>query len=282
MVTKTKTITKREVPSWKLDLVTKISNDIKKAKSLFILDLSLMPAKQLQQIKRKLQKDLTLYVARKNLLTRALKQSNLENLIPELNKAQIPAIIATQLEAFDLYKIIKQSKTPAPAKIGQKSPRDIYLEPGPTPFTPGPVIADFNKLNIKIAVESGKIAIKERKLVIKEGEFFTADQTGILSKLGVNPMELGLNTLVGKEGNYLFQKKDLDVNPDEYKAMIKECYLNARKLSIAKSIPIKETTKEMLAKLDLDAALLIKHLKLPFEESIKYLITLGQSKEQPQ
>ena len=87
-------------------------------------------------------------------------------------------------------------------------------------------------------------------------------------------MEIGLNTLVGKEGPYIFHKKDLNISYDEYKAIIKECYLNARKLSIAKSIPIKETTKEMLGKLDLDAALLIKHLKLPFEEEIKYLINL--------
>ena len=49
--------------------------------------------------------------------------------------------------------------TPAPAKEGQLAPFDIVVPKGPTPFGPGPIIGELQKIGLPAAIEAGKIGI---------------------------------------------------------------------------------------------------------------------------
>jgi large subunit ribosomal protein L10 len=129
----------------------------------------------------------------------------------------MPALMFTKDNPFELYKIIKKSKTPAAAKPGQLAPRDIIVPAGPTPFTPGPVISEFAALGIKAGVEGGKVAVKQDALVVKEGQPIEAKLASMLQRLGIEPMEIGLDLSCVYEKGVIYPKSVLDV--DEVKFM---------------------------------------------------------------
>src|SRR3989338_2085586 len=105
----------------------------------------------------------------------------------------MPALLLKKENPFSLYKILKKSKSSASAKAGQIAPRDIIVPAGPTPFTPGPVISEFAALGIKAGVEGGKVAVKQDTTACKEGKPINAPLASMLARLGIEPMEIGLN-----------------------------------------------------------------------------------------
>src|SRR3989338_2862633 len=106
----------------------------------------------------------------------------------------MPALIFTKESPFRLARILRKSKTPAPAKAGQIAPADIIVPKGPTPFPPGPVISEFSSAGLKVGVEGGKVAVKEDAVVARKGEKITGKVAEVLARLGIKPMEVGLRS----------------------------------------------------------------------------------------
>ena len=50
------------------------------------------------------------------------------------------ALIFTDMNPFKLFKILEDSKTPAPAKPGAIAPADIVVPRGDTGSAPGPIL----------------------------------------------------------------------------------------------------------------------------------------------
>ena len=202
----------------KKEIVKRIVTLGKQYPIIGILNMEGMPAGSLLQMKKQLRGKVELVMTRKTLIQHGLKDLKLENgdkLIE--NVKGMPALMFTKDNPFALYRIIKKNKTPAAAKPGQIAPRDIIIPAGPTPFTPGPVISEFAALGIKAGVEGGKVAVKQDATVVREGEPIEAKLASMLQRLGIEPMEIGLDLSCVYEKGIIYPKSVLDI--DEVKFM---------------------------------------------------------------
>ncbi|PIN76180.1 50S ribosomal protein L10 [Candidatus Woesearchaeota archaeon CG10_big_fil_rev_8_21_14_0_10_37_12] len=201
----------------KKDVVKRIAELGKKYTIIGIVDMTNLPASSLASMKRKLRDSVEIVMTRKTLTELGIKKIKLDKEKEILEKLKgMPAILFTKENPFKLYKIIKQSKTPAAAKPGDKAPYDLIVPAGPTPFTPGPIISEFAQLGIKAGVENGKIAVKADAIVAKEGAVISDKLASMLQKLGIEPMEVGLDLHTVYEAGTIYPKSVLDVDEKQF------------------------------------------------------------------
>ncbi len=124
----------------------------------------------------------------------------------------------------------------------------IIVSAGPTPFSPGPVISELASAGIKTAIENGKIVVKSDAVVVKKGEKVSSAIAGILTRLGVEPMEVGLNLTAVYDNGTIFKRDVLDVDEEEFMSKIKTAYNSALGLALELSFLTKETTEIMITK----------------------------------
>tara|TARA_Y100000310_G_scaffold343859_1_gene453530 strand:- start:97 stop:957 length:861 start_codon:yes stop_codon:yes gene_type:complete len=224
-----------------------------------IVDLKNLPSPQLQKMRQSLKGKAELVMAKGRLIRIALDDASKEKKDVEKLKDVIrgmPAMIFTNDNPFKLYKILQASKSAAPAKAGQIAPSDIVIKEGKTPFAPGPIIGELGQLGIKTGIDDGKVAVKEDKLVVKEGEEVNGSVAGILTRLGIEPMEVGLNLLGLFENGVIFTKKVLAIDEDEYLANIRMSFQETLNLAVKIGYPCKESIKVMVVKAHSDASAL--------------------------
>jgi len=176
-----------------------------------------LPAKQLQQMVSSLRDTIVIKMTKRRLLKLALEKSSKKD-IKEIEKhlEGMPALIFSKENPFKLYKLLEKSKTTAPAKPGQKAPKDIVVPAGPTGFAPGPIIGELGQAGIKAGIENGKVAIKEDSVVVKKGEAVKENLAGVLARLGIEPMEIGLNIVAIYENGDIFKKDVLAIDESKY------------------------------------------------------------------
>lgn len=165
----------------------------------------------------------------------------------------MPALVFTTENPFRLCSELAKSKSKAPAKAGQKAPRDISVSAGPTSFTPGPVISQLGKYGIKTGIEGGKIVIKQDGTVVRKGETISAELAGILARLGIEPMEIGLNLTAVYENGTVYTSDVLLIDETEYANKIATAYSDSLNLAVYVAYPTKETITILLGKVHHDS-----------------------------
>lgn len=232
----------------KKETVKTISKQIEESPSVGIVNMHGMPADALNNVRGKLRGRAEIIMARKTLLKKALEGSKKEGIQDlEENMEGMPALIFSQENPFKIYKVIKKSKTPAPAKAGEQAPKDITISAGPTPFGPGPIISEFAKLGIKAAVEDGKVVVKADK-VIPKGETISPDMASMLTKLDIKPFEIGMDVVCIYENGTIFPGTVLDIDEEQFIANLTQAAQEAFNLGVEAVIFTTETTEPMLQK----------------------------------
>ncbi|MFT4313220.1 MAG: 50S ribosomal protein L10 [Candidatus Woesearchaeota archaeon] len=215
-----------------------------------VVNMEGLPTTTVQKMRSMLrEKNIDLRMAKKRLLKIAFEESKkegLKELVPHLKG--MPAVICTNDNPFKLYKMLQANKSTAPAKGGQEAPKDIVVPEGPTEFAPGPIIGELGKFGIKAGIDGGKVAIKADAVVVKEGETISADLAGILTRLGIEPMEIGLDLRAAVEDGTLFTRDVLAVDEDEYISNITQSHRWAFNLAVECSIFTPETTELLISK----------------------------------
>src|SRR3989344_2491206 len=238
---------------------------LQKNKVVLIADLTSLPAAQLQSIKTKLKKDLKIRVTKKRLLKIAIEdikqQRDFTPLIPYIDKT-MPALLITDKDPFSIYTTIKRSKSFVAAKPGQIAPSELAVEPGPTSFPPGPIIGELGQAGIIAAVEAGKVVIKRRSVLAKAGEPISTKAAGMLAKLGVQPIEIGLNVVVALEDGVVYGKEVLDVDPETYVKSLLQAHYDAVSLAVGVSYITKDSVKVLLSKAYREVLGMSKNLNL--------------------
>jgi len=249
--------------------VEKIKDLVKKFNVLGILNLENLPADQYIKIKHKLQGKVLIKTTKKRLLKIAFSQLEKEKTgISKLNEMikGSPALLLTNEDEFKLQKTLNKNKSSAFAKPGQLANKDIEISAGPTQFTPGPMIGEFGQLGIKTHVLEGKIHIKEDKLLIKEGEEINTKIASILSKLGIEPMEIGLNLIFTFKNGEILTKDILNIDEKEFLDSLMLAHQEAFNLAVNISYPTKETINILLKKAQIEAMAL--ESKVPDLDSV--------------
>ena len=156
-------------------------------------------------------------MAKKTLMRLAWEQTGrpMEELESLLEGAVQPAIVhSNSMNAFQLYSELEKTKQGRAAKEGEVSPMDIVVEAGPTEFGPGPIVGEFNAVGIPAKIDKGKVAIQKTTTVVNKGEPISADLGIMLSKLDINPIEIGIILTGAIEDGFLFEVDSLDLDTD--------------------------------------------------------------------
>ena len=156
-------------------------------------------------------------MAKKTLMRLAWEQTGrpMEDLESLLEGAVQPAIVHTNsMNAFQLYSELEKTKQGRAAKEGEVSPMDIVVEAGPTEFGPGPIVGEFNAVGIPAKIDKGKVAIQKTTTVVNKGEPISADLGIMLSKLDINPIEIGIILTGAIEDGFLFEADSLELDTD--------------------------------------------------------------------
>tara|TARA_Y100000310_G_scaffold345610_1_gene467291 strand:- start:9897 stop:10739 length:843 start_codon:yes stop_codon:yes gene_type:complete len=264
----------------KLKIVANLKRLIIEYPIFGVVDLENLPSPQLQKMRQSLKGKAEVVMAKGRLMNIALDQASKEKKDVEKVKDVIrgmPAMIFTKDNPFKLYKILQDNKSSAPAKAGQTAPNDIYIKEGKTPFAPGPIIGELGMLGIKTAIEDGKVAVKEEKLVVKDGEEINGKTAEILTRLGIEPMEVGLNLLGLFENGVIFKKDVLAIDEKEYMDNIRLSYQETLNLAVKIGYPCKESIKVMLVKAHSDASALADSKDIITTENVGKILAKAEA-----
>jgi large subunit ribosomal protein L10 len=264
----------------KKDIVAKLVKLITEYPIIGAVNMENLPAPALQKMKASLRDQAFIWMAKRRLMKVAFAEAektkkDISKLVDYLRG--MPALIFTKENPFKIYKKIKQSKSPAPAKPGQIAPKDIEVKAGPTPFMPGPIIGELGQIGIKTGVENGKVAIKEDAVVVKEGEEIKANVAGLLTRLGIEPMELGLDITAFFEDGVIYDRKVLDIDEDKFLSDLTQAAAYANNLAVEIAFPTKDTTDLLIGKAFREAKTLGIECNVLDPEIIEELIARGEA-----
>lgn len=248
--------------------VERIKQLMLKYRVISVGDIRSLPSKQFQTIRSKLKEKVVIIVTKKRLIEKAIesfKEKDLKSLHKYL-EGSMPVLLFTNEDPFKLYKLLKKSKSRVAAKSGQIAPNDLIVNAGPTNFPPGPIIGELGQVGILASVEAGKVAIKKDTVLVKEGHVINDKQASVLAKLGIEPMEIGLNLKGVYDDGVLYDKSSLDFDEEQLLNDIKLAHKNAVGLALKIGYMTKETIKLLIAKAVMQAKALELKLDLKFEK----------------
>src|SRR3989338_5804354 len=193
-----------------------------------------LPAQQLQAMRAQLRNKVVLAMTKRRLMKLALEKSKDEKKgIEKLEESLkgMPALIFTKDSHFKLSKILQKNKSSAPARAGQTATRDIMVNKGSTGFAPGPIIAELGMVGIKTGVEGGKVSIRDDTIIVREGEQIKPKVAEILTRLGITPMEVGLDLMAAYEDGIIYSRDILSIDDKEYMQRLNNAVRNAFNLA---------------------------------------------------
>ena len=232
-------------------MVSELVQDMREYPVVAVVDMEGIPGQQVQSMRAGLRAHAKLKMTKNNLMLLAIEEAAKEK--PEIIglKDSIHgqcAIVTTDIDPFKLFKKLEATMTPAPAKEGQLAPFDIVVPKGPTPFGPGPIIGELQKIGLPAAIEAGKIVVKKDTTLVKEGEPIPGPVAAMLPKLEILPMVVGMDLRAAYEDGVIYSKDVLDIPEDYYSTMFATAAYNALALGVSIAFPTKETIVPLIAK----------------------------------
>ncbi len=235
------------LPEWKREEVVDLVELIEGYESVGIVDITGIPSRQLQKMRRELYPDTELRVGRNTLLVRALEDvgEGFENLATEVS-GQV-GFIGTDENPFSLFSELEASKTPAPINAGEVAPNDIVIPEGDTGVDPGPFVGELQTVGAAARIMDGSIHVTEDSTVLEAGGEVSDDLANVLGELGIEPKEVGLDLRAVVSEGVLFEPDDLDIDLEGYRDDVSTAAARARNLSINAAYPTATTASALLS-----------------------------------
>jgi large subunit ribosomal protein L10 len=239
------------VAGWKMEAVSELREIIGRYQTIAVVRIDRIPGSQLQQIRSQLRKEMSIKVAKKTLIQRALKEESaskpgIEKLADSLNGQA--AILGTNLNPFSLYKVLMANIQPMPAKGGEIANEDIVIKEGETPFPPGPIVGELGKVGIPAAIDKGKVVIKKSVTPVKKGGVISKELAFALGKLEIFPFEVGIAIDGAWEDGLVYGPKDLDIDLDAYRTQLVSAAQMAMNLAVFAAYTTPQTIVPIIAR----------------------------------
>jgi len=273
-------MTEKKIPEKKKQIVAEVKKKLGEYKVIGILDMHKLPGKQLFEIRNKLKGEATITMTKKRLITLALKDAKLKGAEKLIEKIQgSPAILLSNTDPFKLARIINRSKSPAMAKPGDIAPINIVVKAGPTSLAAGPVIGELQRIKIPAAVEGEKISIRKDTTVAKAGDEISKDVADIIAKLGIEPMEIGLNLVAVWENGTIYDNEVLFIPQEKYEQDVLTAYGNALNLTLEIGYPTKYNLPMLITKAHGEAKALAMETGTVTKDTLGPLLAKGQAQK---
>jgi len=239
------------VAKWKHQELEELTSIVTDHKIIGIAEIGSIPAPQMQHMRENLREKMVIRSSKNTLIFRALDNAtgthkqidDLKNLVQGQT-----ALIATNINPFKLYNQLKATRTKAPAKGGETATEDILVKAGDTPFKPGPIVGELQKVGIPAAIEGGKVVIKKDKVIVKQGEKIPKDVAQMLARLEIFPLEIGITMHGAYEEGFIFKADVLDIDIDEYMARMHKAISDSYAVALETAWATKQTIKPLIMK----------------------------------
>jgi len=235
------------IPEWKREEVADIVAFIDSYDSVGVVDITGIPSQQLQDMRRDLHGTAELRVSRNTLLTRAVEEAGGAEQLAGYVSGQV-GLIGTDANPFTLYQQLEASKTSAPINAGEVAPNDIVIPEGDTGVDPGPFVGELQSVGANARIQEGSIQVLEDSTVLSAGEEVSGDLANVLSELGIEPKEVGLDLRGVYADGVLFEAADLEIDIEEYRSDVATAASRGRNLAINATIPTASTMPALLGK----------------------------------
>jgi len=254
----------------KIKEVDDICQDIKNYKTIALASFSNVTSDQFQKIRKNLRTDAKIRVSKNRIIKKAFEKSNMGE-INRYVKGNV-ALIFSNSNPFKINKLIEENKAFAPPRPNSIAENDIVVKACTTSFSPGPAVAEMQKLKIKAQIKSGKVIIAEDSVVAKKGEVISPDLSSMLGKLGITPVEIGLKIQGAYDKEVFYNKDVLNIDVDAFKSKLALAYQNAVSLSVERNIYNKDSIVRILQKAYTQSKHLALESAIATKETIKELI----------
>jgi large subunit ribosomal protein L10 len=262
----------------KREWVKELEGELNKYPVIGLLDMFKMPSRQLQEMRDKLGGKAKIKMVRKSVIERALEKVSKKGLKElEMRIQNQPALLFSNSDPFELARTIESSRSFAAAKEGDAAPKDITVKAGRTSLKAGPVIGELQRVKIPAGVEGENIVIKKDTVVVKEGETINKGLADVLTKLGVEPIEISLNLIAVWEQGIIYTKDILFVPLEKYRNDVKLAYQNAFNLSLNMGLLTKENIPLLLSRAHNEAVGLAREIGLVTKETVAEALVKAHS-----
>ncbi|MFC6785562.1 50S ribosomal protein L10 [Halobaculum halobium] len=236
------------IPEWKREEVAELTEFVSSYDAVGVVDLTGIPSRQLQDMRRDLHGRAALRMSRNTLIERALDEvdEGAEGLT-EFVSGHV-GLIGTDDNPFGLYKQLEASKTSAPIGAGEIAPNDVVIPEGDTGVDPGPFVGELQQVGADARIDGGSIKVMSDSHVLDAGEAVSTELANVLGELGIEPKEVGLDLRAVFADGVLFEPEELAIDVDEYRADVQSAAAAARNLSVNAAYPTARTAGTLLGK----------------------------------
>jgi large subunit ribosomal protein L10 len=253
--------------------VEAIKDILKEHKLVGIANLKKVRASQLQELKKSMAGKVYL---------RVLKNSLMKIAIDEMNQAELKKLEAyldgsnvylfTDLNPFKLALLLERGKVKTTAKSGDLAAMDVIVPAGNTAQPPGPIISQLNGVGLPTRIESGSVWVSKDTLVARRGDAINEQLAGVLSKLGIKAVELGISMRAVYDNGLIITGDQLKIDIDATRKTLIQENQEAFALAMSITYTTKDTIKPLLQMAHQKAMALAVGAAIPTKETIGDLI----------
>ena len=266
---------------WKKDRVGQLEAILKSDGVIGIVDISGVPATNMLDMRANLRDGMTATMAKKTLIRRAWNNAGLdEGHLDELLDGVVqPMLVHTEnYDAFQLNTELNKTRQGRAAKDGELAPEDITVEQGETEFAPGPIVGELGAVGIPAKIDKGKVVIQKTTTVVKAGEPIEGDLGMMLSKLDINPIEIGLILSGVIEEGTIYPADSLNLDLDAFRSDIITAMSGSFNLACNISWFASETIPTLLSKASTEAFNVAVEAGVSNEKTIPVFISRAQGR----
>jgi len=271
-------IYEKTIPQWKVDSVEELASIISESKMIGLVNVEGVGAKQLQGIRDSLRGSAIIKMSRNTLMIRALEKSTKKGMKDLIEYVSGPvAFVFSEQDPFVLSKFLSENKAAAPAKGGQISPKDIVILAMNTGVAPGPFISELAGLKIPSRVKGGSIHITADTVAVKAGDVISNAMAMMLSRLGIEPMELQLTLIAAYTDGEVLTADSFIIDLEALFNQVLLGHQYAVNLSVNTGIPTEETMSLIITKASIEAKSLVRTIGFFVPEMLNEFLSKANS-----
>jgi large subunit ribosomal protein L10 len=183
----------------------------------------------------------------------------------------------TSLNPFKLALLLERGKVKTTAKAGDTAAMDVIVPAGNTGQPPGPIISQLNLVGLPTRIESGSVWVSKDTLVARKGEAIGEQLAGVLSKLNIKAVELGISMRAVFDNGLVIVGDQLKVDVDATRRSVEQSNQEAFALALEISYATKDTIKPLLQQAHQKAVALSVSAAIPTKDTIAELIRKANS-----
>ncbi|ABW98101.1 rla0 (nucleomorph) [Hemiselmis andersenii] len=224
---------------------------------IIIVQADNVGSNQIQKCRKALQKSSILIMGKNSIIKKVLKKQieknpNMQDLY-DFTTGNV-GLIFTKNDPFEIKKILKENRIPAPAKVGQIAQNEVIIPAGPTELPPDGT-SFFQALNIPTKIQKGQIEIQDPIKLIEKGKVVGNSEAALLKKLNIVPFSFELQIKLVFDTDVCYKPTVLEITKEQLTesslAIFSKLNLVAYSISYPTRFTIKNTIKKISTNLTL-------------------------------